>query len=180
MIICIRPNSPVKPGNRFRIMIEHIGLSIEDDVQGIFVAVEIRNQHFYPAFGIQSANFANRLCPVGGTTIRQIVAVYRSDYRVSKIEMLDGFGDVPWLCLIQISGLTFADSTKAAVASTNITTEHERCGPVRPAFKDVWAARFLANGMQIQPLNQVQDLVLSSRIAKTNFEPFRLRIAYLP
>src|SRR6476659_7713877 len=60
----------------------------------------------------------------------------------------------------------------------NIAAEHERCGAVRPAFENVWAACFLANRVQVQPLDQFQDIVLVCGIAQTNFQPFRLWLTW--
>src|SRR6185503_4818677 len=50
----------------------------------------------------------------------------------------------------------------------------EGCGAVRPAFENVWAACFLANRVEVQPLDQLQDVVLVRRIAQTNLQPLRL------
>src|SRR6185503_13013049 len=54
----------------------------------------------------------------------------------------------------------------------------EGCGAVRPAFENVWAACFLANRVQVQPLDQLQDVVLVRRIAQTNLQPLRLWLTW--
>ena len=63
------------------------------------------------------------------------------------------------------------------MARAGIAAEHKRRRFVRPAFKNVWAARFLANRVQVQALDQLQHVVLVRRIAQTNLQPLRLRLA---
>ena len=87
--------------------------------------------------------------------------------------MLDCFGNVTRFFLIESYGLSFADRTKAAMARADISAQHESRGPVRPAFKDVWAPGFLTNRVQVQPLDQLQKMVLIGRITQTNAQPFR-------
>jgi hypothetical protein len=56
----------------------------------------------------------------------------------------------------------------------DVAAEHERGGAIGPTLENVWAARFLADGVQIQTFDQLQHLVLISRIAETDAQPFWL------
>ncbi len=56
----------------------------------------------------------------------------------------------------------------------DVAAEHERRGAIRPALKNVRAARFLTNGVQVEALDQFENLVLIRRIAQTNPQPFGL------
>jgi hypothetical protein len=57
-------------------VIEHVRLRVEDRVERIFVAIEIRNQYFQLAAGIQGPHLPNRFSPMRGAAIGQIVAIY--------------------------------------------------------------------------------------------------------
>jgi hypothetical protein len=109
-------------------------------------------------------------------TIRQIVAINRSDYSVSEIKMGHSFGDMSRLQRIQRSRRAFSDGAKPAMPRADITAQHKGCGPIRPALKNVRASSFLANCVQIQAFNQLQHMILVSRVAETDSEPFRFRL----
>jgi len=80
--------------------------------------------------------------------------------------MTDGLGHVARLFRIQLAGLALSDCAEAAMPRANIAAEHERGGAIGPAFKNVRAARFLANGVQVESFDQLQDVVLIGRIAQ--------------
>src|SRR2546425_13271452 len=55
----------------------------------------------------------------------------------------------------------------------DVAAEHKGCSPVGPALKNVWALRFLTNGVQVQSLDQLEQVVLVRRIAQANAQPIR-------
>src|SRR5258705_1454514 len=97
---------------------------------------------------------------------------------MGQVELLHGFGDVARLFCVERARFSFADGAKAAMPRANIAAEHEGCGAVRPAFENVWAACFLANRVEVQPLDQLQDVALVRRIAQTNLQPLRLWLTW--
>lgn len=54
----------------------------------------------------------------------------------------------------------------------DVAAQHKRRRAIGPALKDVWTTRFLTNRVQIQPFDELQNLVLIGRITETNPEPF--------
>ena len=93
--------------------------------------------------------------------------------------MIDCFGNVLRLFGIEKSGLAFTDRTETAMPRANVAAEHERGRAIGPAFEDVWATRFLADGVQVQTFDQLQHLVLVSRVAETDAQPFGLGLTDL-
>jgi hypothetical protein len=91
---------------------------------------------------------------------------------MSQVQVLNSFGDVAWLFLVETSWLSFANSTKATVPCTNVSSKHESRGAIRPAFEDVWTASFLANRVEIQSFNQLKDIVLVRRVTEADSQPF--------
>ena len=65
------------------------------------------------------------------------------------------------------------------MARANVSTQHEGGRAIRPALENIWALRFLADGVQIQALNQLQQMVLIGGIAQANPQPVRLGLAWL-
>ena len=55
----------------------------------------------------------------------------------------------------------------------DIPAEHESRGAVGPTFKDVRAAGFLADSVQVETFDQLQDLILVGRITQPDAKPFR-------
>ena len=84
------------------------------------------------------------------------------------------FGDVAGFFRIECAGLSFAHRAEAAMTRADVAAEHERRGAIRPAFEDVWTARFLAHGVEVESFDQLQNVVLVRRIAETDPEPFGL------
>lgn len=93
---------------------------------------------------------------------------------MGEIELAHRFRNVPRFFRVKRARLAFADRAEAAVARANVASEHERGRAIGPAFENVGTACFLANRVQIQPLNQLQHVVLIRRVAQTNLQPLRL------
>ena len=93
--------------------------------------------------------------------------------------MTHSLGDIAGLVNVQRAGRAFANRAEPAMASADIPAEHKGSSPVSPAFEDVWAPRFLTNSVQVQPFDQLQQMILIGRIAQTNAQPFGLRLAGL-
>ena len=63
------------------------------------------------------------------------------------------------------------------MASADVAAQHERRRAIGPALKNVRALRFLADRVQIQTLDQLEQMILVRRIAELDAQPFRLRLA---
>ena len=91
----------------------------------------------------------DRLRPVQRAAVRQVVAVDRGNNGVRQIKMFYGFGDVGRLHRVEVHRLAFIHGAKPAVARARVAAEHKCRGLVRPAFENIRAARFLADGVEI-------------------------------
>src|ERR1044072_9953791 len=88
-----------------------------------------------------------------------------------EVQVADSFGDVARFFRIERARRAFADCAESAVACADVAAEHEGCGAIGPAFENVWTARFLADGVQIETFNQLQYLILISRVAQADAQP---------
>ena len=82
--------------------------------------------------------------------------------------MPHGLPDVAWFIRVKPAGFAFTDGAEAAVARADIAAQHERGGAIGPALKNVRTLGFLTNRVQIQPLDQLEEMVLIRRITQTN------------
>ena len=87
--------------------------------------------------------------------------------------MTHGLGHVLWFVRVERAWGAFAYRTEAAMARADIAAQHESRRAIRPALKDVRALRFLTDSVQVQPFDQLQQMVLVRRIAETNPQPLR-------
>jgi hypothetical protein len=80
--------------------------------------------------------------------------------------------NVTRLFRIKVTRLPLADGAKTAMSRADVAAQHESRRAVRPALKDIRTARFLTDGVQIQPFDELQNLILIGRIAEANPKPF--------
>ena len=88
---------------------------------------------------------------------------------MGQVELFHGFSHVTRFVAIERAGCAFADGAKTTVTRADVTAQHERGRAIGPALKNVGTASFLTNGVEIQALDQLQDVILVHRIAETNF-----------
>ena len=60
------------------------------------------------------------------------------------------------------------------MARADVASQPESGRAIGPAFEDVWTAGFLANRVQIQPFDELQNVVLVRRIPETDAKPVGL------
>lgn len=87
---------------------------------------------------------------------------------MSEIQVAHCFGNVPRFLRIEASRLSFADSAEATMPCADVSSQHEGGRAVGPTLKNVWAAGFLTNSVQVQSFNQLQHMILIAGIAQAN------------
>src|SRR5262249_6026995 len=98
---------------------------------------------------------------------------------MSKVQVADSFGNMARLFRIKRAGLTFADRAKSTMARADVAAQHEGCGAIGPAFKNVRTACFLTDGVQVESFDQLQHLVLIGWVTQADAQPFGFWLADL-
>jgi len=98
---------------------------------------------------------------------------------MGQIQVIHCFRDVPRLLWIEQTRLPFAHCAKTTVTRADVASEHEGGRAIAPTLENVWTTCFLADGVQIEPFDQLQHLILISRIAQADTQPFGLGLADL-
>jgi len=88
--------------------------------------------------------------------------------------MHHGLGDMCRFHRIEVHRLALVHGAESAVSRACVAAEHECRGLIGPAFEDVRAFRFLADGVQVQSADEVEDCILIARIAELDLQPIRL------
>jgi hypothetical protein len=136
-------------------VIQNIGPRGEHRVERVFVAAEIGYKHLNAAAGIEMSHPVDRLGEVARTAVSKLVAVNAGDYGMADSQSPDGFADVARLIRVERARLAFADRAEPAMARAYVAEDHKSRRAFSPAFKNIRATRFLADGVQAQVLYQV-------------------------
>jgi hypothetical protein len=96
---------------------------------------------------------------------------------VLEVEVLNGLGNVRRFQRVEVHRLAFVDRAESAMPCTSIAPKHECRRLIGPAFKDVWALCFLADGMETEAADQIEDSILVPRVAEFDLQPFWLSLA---
>ncbi len=138
----------------FHIVIEDVGRGIEHAGHGIEVAAEIRREDFDAGGGQGAADLANGFGEMVGAAIRKIVAIDAGDHDVAEVHVTRHASNVGGLGGIEadvmLPGIEFADAAEAAAARAKLAENHESGGAAVKALVDIGAARFLADGMEVE------------------------------
>ena len=158
-------------------MVENVGAGVEHRLQRRFRALEVGNQDFDPAFGNPGARLPDGLDEHRGAAIREIVAIDRRDHGVAQAHRFDRVRDARRLRHVELARPPVRDGAVRACAGADVAQDHERRRSVVPALPDVGAARFLADGVELQLLHEPLEAQIVLRPGRANLEPLGLRLA---
>ena len=139
-------------------MVQHVRTSGEDCRQRVGIAFAVGDQKFDGRAGIHFPNRVDCRREHGGATVRKIVARDACDDGVREPENSDRFGNSAGLVGIDGERLACIDEAEAACARASIAEDHERRGPLRPAFVDVRTAGLFADRVQLRVAHQPLEL----------------------
>ena len=150
-----RADGRIQARHSFQIVIINVGACRHDHFHGFSgLVAKIRCQNLDGRFWRMFAQFFNDTNELPGTAIGQIIAIDRGDDDMLKPERAGRFGNMRRLKLVDWPGHTGLDVAKSAGARAGIAQDHHRRVLLAPAFADVGAGRFLANGIEVQPPHQ--------------------------
>ena len=148
------PDSLEDARNGFDVVRQHFWPRLEHLAQQIRLAVEVGNQQFDTSRRVERLDGAHGLGVEPGAAVGQVVAGHTGDRRVLQPHRGHALGDPARLVAVQFGGLTGVDLAEVAPAGALLAADQERRFAVFPAFVDVGAAGFLADGVQALPADQ--------------------------
>ena len=131
-------------------MVQHVGAGAKDEIEGIGVALAVRDQDLDRRRRPPAANGFDRRRERGRPAVHEVVARHRGDHRVLETHACHRLGHVFGLVGVKGERLTGVDQAEPARTRAAVAVEHERGGAVGPALEDVRAARLLAHRHQVE------------------------------
>ena len=134
----------------FEVVIEDVGAGVDDGLEGVIAAVEVRDEDFDDDAGVFAADGFDGACEVEGTAVLEVVAGDGGDDDMIEVHAFGGFGDAVWFVGFEGEGLGGFDGAEAAGAGAAIACDHEGGGSLAPAFPAVGALSFLADRVEFE------------------------------
>ena len=172
----LRPHGAVQPRNSFDIMVEDIGLSIEDNIQCFFTPHEIWDKHFNRTIWNPFSDLLNRAGENVRTAIIKFIAIDGRNNGMTKIHQRNRFAYSSRLIFINKVHLSRLHITKTATASAGVTENHERSRSGIPALTHIRTACLFANGMEFSLFDHVLQTGIILPSGNTSFQPFRFSL----
>ena len=175
LVIGARTRSLVQARHSFEVVVEYVRrLGCGDFKRNIHAPTVVRNKCFEQHARRQFADFANAVGKVLGTTVTQVIAVYRGDHHVLQAQISDGNRQAFRLIGVQWLRSAVAHVTERATTGADVTHDHEGRGTAREAFAQVRAGGFFAHAVQLVLTQQGLDTVDFRRNRNAYANPVRL------
>ncbi len=137
------------------------------------VGSEIGNQYFSSGVWKYFAQRLDGQCELLCTTIGQIISVDAGNDYMFEIEFQSCFGQLFRFVFVDRRWKPFTDSAKTAFSRANFTKNQKGCGSHLPAFKDVWAVSFLADGVKSPFVHEFANAFERSIVGYVDPDPGR-------
>ena len=148
-----RPHSSLEPEDRLDVVVEHLGTAGEDGAKRCLVPLAVWNEHLDGSVWRPAAYRLDRLGEGLSPAVGEVVTGDGRHDGVSQSEAYDGLGHVLGLTWVEWQRVPRVDQAEAARPRTTLPVDHERGCAVGPAFREVRAARLLADGDEIEAAN---------------------------
>ena len=170
-----RPHAEITRRHGFQIVVEHVGLRRDHDLERAFLAQEVRRQDLDRGGRAARADRADGLGKMLGAAVGEIVAIDRGDHDMGEPELEGRFRDVLRLARIERAGHAGLDVAEGAGAGAGVAHDHEGGVLLVPALADIRAARLLAHRDEAVFLDDVAGVGIAARGRRAHADPVRLR-----
>ena len=172
-IAVLRLDALEQPRHCFHIVIEDFWLGIHHHFQRELVAFEIGDEHFDGAARLQLADAADDHGEDRRAAIGSFVSIDAGDDDMLQAHGADAFGDAVGLAPVERAGTPGLDITEAAAARAGVAHHQESGGALAPAFAQVGALRFFADGVQSLAAHEVAHALVIFSTGRANANPGR-------
>ena len=137
---------------------DHFRPGVDNHIDQIEASLKIGNQHLHSDPRALLLETAYQLRPVGGSEVREVVAVDGGYDDMAQSEFADTADDVAYLILIEGDGAPCSDVAETAATRADISADHEGRRAGSPAFSPVGTHSGAADGMEMMFVEQPDDL----------------------
>src|SRR5829696_7784935 len=151
--------------HRFDVVRQHFWACLEDLLEQLRFAVEVRDQQLDAGVGIERFDGPDGFGVQPRATVGQVVAGNARDGGVAQPHRLHALGDAAWLVAVERGGFTGVDLAEVAAPGALLAADQEGGLAVLPALEDVRAAGFLTDRVQpFAPDQGLEFLVLRAHL----------------
>ena len=161
----------IQPRDRLEIVIQDVGFGINDEAQRCGIAFEVGDEDLDRGLGQSKSNLCDAVGKDFRAAVRQIVAIDAGDDDVPEAHLRHRIREPPGLTGIERSGRPVRDGAVRAVARADIPQDHECRRLVLPAFPDVGAVRFLADGVELEAAHHLLQGEVVGTARSLDLEP---------
>ena len=156
-------------------MVKYTGLCIHHNGERFDLSFKIGDQDLYRASFLKFTNPMDTQGKNWGAAIRPFITIYRGDYRMLQIHLLDRLCDS--IRLMPVDGARAAgfDITEATTARACGAQNQKRCRAVAPALGNIGTARFFANSIERLPSHERLEPKVAFTAGETHLQPLRTR-----
>ena len=161
------------PGDGFDVVGEDLGFGVADRRDVVGVAGEVGDEEFDAGAGVQFVDLADGFGVEPDAFVCEVVAGHAGDGGVAQLHGLDGAGHFGGFEPVHGGGFAGVDLAEVAAAGAFGAADEEGGFLVFPAFEDVGAAGFFADGVQAFFFDQVLELDEFRAHLDFGLDPFR-------
>ena len=140
--------------------------------------LEIGYQRLNGSLRAETTDFLDGLHPMGGTQVRQVITIHRSNYRMTQLHQADALRHMQRFVRIQRQRMSAGRITKLTATRTDVATYHKSGCTLAPAFTAIGAPATTANGMQAMSFHNLLCLRISLIRRNADFQPLRLAYSF--
>ena len=169
------PDLQIEAWNRFEIVIEHVRARRNDLFKRAILAQKIGCQNLDRRHWRRGADSADRFGEVASPAIVEVVTIDRRHDDMLESQIARRRRRRVRLAGIERPGSSRRDVAKSAGARADAAHDHHRRVPLLPAFADVRACRFFADGVKTMLADDVARLDVAGRAGGAHAQPVGLR-----
>src|SRR5262245_39654862 len=156
-----RPHRRVDPADRLEVVVDDVGLGVDDHLERGPVALEVRDQDFDGHLGAGFARADDGLGPDGRAPVLELVAVDARDHHVLEAHERKALRHAPRLVLVPRPRPAGLDVAKPAGAGAGVAQYHDGGHATGPALAHVRAAGLLADRVELVLVHDAAEALVA-------------------
>ena len=137
----------LQAGDRLQVVVEDLGPTLEDDVDGVGIPLEVGDEHFDGRAG-PGSDGRDAAAEVVRAAVGEVVAGHGGDDHMLQAEPRAGFGEAVGFVKRDGLGLASLHCAEAAGTGAGLAEDHECRRPPGPALRPVRALTALADCLE--------------------------------
>ena len=165
------PDRLLQPRHRLDVVIQDVRPGRHHRSERRFLAVEIGDQHLHAHARAGDSQPADRLGEDARPAVVQVVASHARDDDVVQVQLLQRLRDPARLIEVVDERLAGLHGAEPAGTGTRVAEDHHGRGPLVPTLAHIRAVRFLADGVERQPVKEPPNILIGFSRRHPSLDP---------